>query len=1270
MGVYSRRLEREGSSSGGSFGLPSGGGATLGEQALAATGLDPETGAQGDQHRPEGFFGKIAQFGSNAIGDLGEFVGGGLHLAGLVGSDIVKGADDLLEQLPGSVLGGKDENKSYQSDDLARETFFDPSREGARQVLPGFQDYFKDQYGLDLIKGDLWPEKLPTAAYEDPLGTVLDVYGGANIVGKGVGRAAVNKASKVLDAGGSVHDLSGLTKKILPGLDPDQNNPLFDAERLDRTTGRKVGDKDVRAGGYRPRILEVGEYDIDPVTEIGLNINPVRRGVGTAMHKLITQDIDEAILPNIRQLADEIKKARNPDEFRRASHLTPEQFELARLYNAARDAGVQRIDHKWVAQHRATSAARRYIAHWTANTYLLRNQDRQRIIDLFKEHDKRLRANGYDQPTIDRLMRDAHKYLEGVVAVPGVARRSVQESRQWLQQNAAMIDDPKQLAEITKRFDELEEYQTGRMDEFQVTQQDLAAATPGTDEYEKLAEHLYFLADEVDATQRHGRHLSEIIGVLENSTADETAVLMAKLRMERQNLVHKSVMQDKLSYRDMMRRQYAPRFLTGESDDWSRLRAADDAVGDASLTRDPVTGALSDEDMKKFYGGDATSARDALFDADADYWRRIDDDFETTGKAAPVYFPQMDPEKFNRGSMLLKRSRVAMGVSRGLGFDANKYYNFAQGRYLTDPMQAYAFRAAHMRRVVETSDFVGKFAHTYGRKVASANDVAPGEVVFNPWALKQRYKSRALMDEAIEDTQLLGKEADNTAAMLANGLKNVKVDTSAIASMTPDQISEMWALPKHVADKLEAYSNFQIGEMGKMFFDRPMDFWRNTVLALSPRWIANNLFGNVVFLKMQGGKLSDVFRSWTSEEFRRNLDEIIEQLPDDIRGQVDSGMYQAENLASVSLGAGQATPAGAHAAAKIKDSTKAGAKGVYGAHQSAVKFMQEFNQHLENHFRRASFVSGIERTRKATQLRRAGLRMHTSMRTLEDIAQNGLDEGIARKAIDEMNYFFNDYRALAPLERNVLRRVMPFYSFYKHTAKLTVSYPFVGAPERAAIFKMLGEISRDFNEDRDQDWGDLAPWMQGAQELGEGAEEGEGRFLNPRNWIPMAGFVESIREPQAFAGQLGPIGQVLGETITGEDALGRPLTSADAYRRFGDDQAFKPIYDNQGNIIDYEETKVRRGLLETVLGSVPQYDLIRDAIAASPVGGGQAYERYSTGEENLDKPTSFGRQALGFLSGLSMSDFDPEVARERLLAQKQAAAIAHARAMGLLPEAE
>jgi hypothetical protein len=587
-------------------------------------------------------------------------------------------------------------------------------------------------------------------------------------------------------------------------------------------------------------------------------------------------------------------------------------------------------------------------------------------------------------------------------------------------------------------------------------------------------------------------------------------------------------------------------------------------------------GAKFDQATGQFVGGPAVEA--------------LDDAVKATGRTAPIYFPHVDSRRLKFSDYLMSRGRIG---ARKATADPHLKRNTAElldkDLYVKDPVEAYSRRAARAIRAEETARFVQKVAGAYGRKLEEGAQLAPGEVVWAPDGLLRFFRTQVKLEDEIADLMSAGLSQDEA---LAGALKEVVGHNLDEVRRTMVGVTrkglDLYAVPQVVADQIEAFTKFRLGRNTRLFWDGPTNVWRSLVLLGSPRWIVNNFLGNIVFQKLQGGRLRGLVAQ-LDEDYRRMLKETPGA------EQVEQGLYGQQSRYVERLGT--------HAREGVGQAMEAlkGTKVVTGFRRVG-EASGNFNALLEDAFRRESYVTALER-QQIGRVRQVARTFWGSKRRLEDINRRGASQAMIREALEEHNRFFGDYKNLGPIERGIVRRFMfPFWGFYKHTLKLAASMP-VEAPGRTIALRGLADVASQFQEDL----GPMPPWLESAGfPLGPGdagAEVFLGLGANPFSFA-----TELAEDPTRALGQaLHPLPTTGIEQATGRSMFtGREFSGEDVVSgAFGSDQQFL-IDPETGEVIKPLDRPQPPGLLEHLLQQVPQYDLAKDILA-----GGATYDTAS-----------------------------------------------------------
>lgn len=608
----------------------------------------------------------------------------------------------------------------------------------------------------------------------------------------------------------------------------------------------------------------------------------------------------------------------------------------------------------------------------------------------------------------------------------------------------------------------------------------------------------------------------------------------------------------------------------------------------------------------------------------------LDEDFARRGLPQPVYFPHMKPPP-KLSDFVLQRGRTMFGA-RKLAENKNlKRWRgqlmeedaFGDPGYLTDVEMAYRLRAARAIKMRDTQRLVNWVTQNFGRKIADPNALAPGEVLYAPDFINALFRAVVTLEDQMATmlanlpTELLiggdftKKEGAEAAfAVIEAGLKRQGVQEvqagalmAALEEVMPKIKREFvaltsrgvdyYAIPKVVAKRLEQSVSGPLGLAGnkslRLFWDGPTNLWRAIVLYGRPAWLVNNFFGNLVFLKIQGGRFSDVVRQRFDPEFKDMLQQMAKDLPGTEVGFFTS---TAEQYTPLLGSAGEGGVGEAMAAAKVAARENRALRPAYTFGDA----MKSLNQEMENYFRRAGMARAIETEINPDHIRRLGRRFWADKKEMERVLIDGIPDEAVERILDKVNTFFGDFSQMSPAERHIMRRfIFPFWGFYRHVVKLFLQLP-SEYPGRFTVMRAIAATT----EDMIAEYGPMPEWMAGMATFGgEPLPEGDTRFVSTAGPNPFNVLSDDV------VSMLHPAIKIWLERQTGRDAFtGRPFSSPDVVTPYGSDQQFRIVRDANGMPIEAEPvSKVVPPLGVQVLSQVPQYDLIRNLMA-----GGRAYD--------------------------------------------------------------
>jgi hypothetical protein len=267
----------------------------------------------------------------------------------------------------------------------------------------------------------------------------------------------------------------------------------------------------------------------------------------------------------------------------------------------------------------------------------------------------------------------------------------------------------------------------------------------------------------------------------------------------------------------------------------------------------------------------------------------------------------------------------------------------------------------------------------------------------------------------------------------------------------------------------KAYARKIVGEYTKerwalkWLWDKPTDVWRAVVLNLRVGWLVNNIVGNsfLYLLKNAGPQGIAAYaralkRSERGEIFTE--DQMMDLFPEQWHGtfgttQMPSGV------------AGRITT----------------------SNLNPVHWLRRGDIYTERSARLA-YLS--RQAAKSPEVKAAVKRMQLQGKRWNEVAEDVIkgDPKLAERISDEVNAGLGDYFSMSTFERNAVRRVAPFYAWYKAITKITLALP-LDYPGRTMILAKLGQIGAEVDVDD-------PPWLRGGINLPGGRVLGT-QAMNP-----------------------------------------------------------------------------------------------------------------------------------------------------------------------------
>lgn len=330
----------------------------------------------------------------------------------------------------------------------------------------------------------------------------------------------------------------------------------------------------------------------------------------------------------------------------------------------------------------------------------------------------------------------------------------------------------------------------------------------------------------------------------------------------------------------------------------------------------------------------------------------------------------------------------------------------------------------------------------YAKKVDPKAPSEPGMLYFSPDVLK---KNVAKLD--IESEALMGSTpqsvVDNIYKAYGDTIPNIKAT------------KEVFAIPKFLVDELRVFktkSPTTLGFIKQAFWDTPTDAWRATVLALRPAWTVNDAAGSFTLNWLAGVKTKDYFRLLDKDFRGKIIDDIY-------FGDLYGVIQEANDLATMPLTKefGKAI--------KDKSLIKAGVAAIKIPNR-VVKTGYRVNRAVNNFFREANFINALWDEAMNYASKNKIKQTRENMLTIMD------NSNLKQNALKRVQNTLPGYQELSLVEKEVVRRILPFYSWLRFMASSGVKLTFSPTGRtRTKLLSIMGEEgAREFEESGKPDY--------------------------------------------------------------------------------------------------------------------------------------------------------------------------------------------------------
>jgi hypothetical protein len=451
---------------------------------------------------------------------------------------------------------------------------------------------------------------------------------------------------------------------------------------------------------------------------------------------------------------------------------------------------------------------------------------------------------------------------------------------------------------------------------------------------------------------------------------------------------------------------------------------------------------------------------------------------------------------------------------------------------------------------------------------------------------------------------LIKAVAEYSKPGIAEGLKEA-ITESKMGLQSALKNVEAYIVPEDVARIIENKVGAESSRLLRTVFDTPTQLWREFVLSLSPRWMIYNTVGNLAFGLLQGMGPRDLLKGNVGKFSEKMPMEVAEGLMSETnltqttKGAVSSLLSRPEKYVELKSPSGNLVRVYQPKLDLLGKGWEVGKTGAQyaGKGLGVIKLM---NEKVENFFRRGAFHKEVSRMAKA-ELRDQGVGGFLNNKLVEEKMMDIINDPVkSAKALDEMGKWFFHYHRSTPFQTGVMRRIFPFWSWYKNMAKMTFWTLPAEHPAKFKVLQLMATVGKEAWNDTIREKGidpNLMPeWLRQAVPVGYDPITKEFEFMNTMGVNPFTTMSElSFKQMLASTNPMIKIAveQALKEDVFREKKYESMFVVKDPTGRLWE-------YDKDGRM--KPSTGRAPHLLEHAARQLPHYQLLKNYMLARKYG--------------------------------------------------------------------
>ena len=407
----------------------------------------------------------------------------------------------------------------------------------------------------------------------------------------------------------------------------------------------------------------------------------------------------------------------------------------------------------------------------------------------------------------------------------------------------------------------------------------------------------------------------------------------------------------------------------------------------------------------------------------------------------------------------------------------------ATGAIELDPVQALSYHEAQIQKFAAQQKIINSVMQ-FAKPLLDAKSLLPGYKIFAPDGYLAFYKVQVGMSKGIAEGALKGSGLDDS---FVNGLLQTILPEdpkSVLAVHRP----RLFQIPEGVAGQVqEAIKPLQIFPQSartavKLLYDGPLNAFRYTVLGLKPAWVVGVTAGNLMLDLISHVNPLAAGRRLMDAKWREAIEPAMAEVEaggfrkseERFMGQARlTGANPVERAASTISGllTGDVTIADSRVGEAVRKIISFPVRMARGFAKNTF----ELNTKLEGLTRKLTYIDRATKEARASMIRKTaslatqahdeldsflGIGKFTEDKLRAKVAKLSANPETRARIVKQTTDVLNDYSSLSGFERQVVRRVFPFWAWWKFINTFAVKLA-LKDPAMANLARGLSAVGND-----------------------------------------------------------------------------------------------------------------------------------------------------------------------------------------------------------------